>query len=328
MDSQSPDFNASSQIDDYFKDITISPSKNKGKQKTTNDPANSETTGMDSEPPRANFNASSQIDAHFQDIAMSPSKNKGKQKTTNDLANSEDEQNQDWEWVEETEYIILDFGGASVDAKDMETMSSAGYSLIGLDTPAPYFKAGINAFKGFWEENAVTEDLLFEMKAREDMEDDDSDEENNSDSLDLKAIVTKRIIFEPIELVPIPHHDDRAQKSKSKPAAEVEGEDGTSGRTRDIKVSIWKAAYDAIGIEQRYRRGTNPRSHIRKKGKKKTPTATTKETGESSQAGASTASSSAQTIDQGMDMHASNEEDDDYGEGEEDEEVGEEEDLE
>jgi len=37
---------------------------------------------------------------------------------------------QDWEWVEETEYIVLDFGGSNLGASDMEQLTSAGYSLV------------------------------------------------------------------------------------------------------------------------------------------------------------------------------------------------------
>jgi len=37
---------------------------------------------------------------------------------------------QDFEWVEESEYIILDFGGAGTVGKDMIDHAKAGYSLV------------------------------------------------------------------------------------------------------------------------------------------------------------------------------------------------------
>ncbi|KAF9197999.1 hypothetical protein BGZ49_001330 [Haplosporangium sp. Z 27] len=221
--------------------------------------------------------ASSQIDAQFEDVANSNLiRNLEKQKSTKSTArqgattatnsiDTQEDQNQDWEWVEETEYIVMDFGGAGIDAKDMEKMTASGFSLIGLDTAAPYFKAGIHSFKGFWDENAITEDLIFEMEARDEAEEgvDDSDEENNTDTLNLTAIVTKRIIFEPIELVPIPNHEE-PRKDKGKSIAQsisstsktTDREETPTSPTRhkDTKMSIWKAAYDAVGIQQKKRK--------------------------------------------------------------------------
>jgi hypothetical protein len=43
---------------------------------------------------------------------------------------SDDEENQDWEWVDETQYIILDFGGNNLDARDMEKMLDKGINLV------------------------------------------------------------------------------------------------------------------------------------------------------------------------------------------------------
>ncbi|KAF9358593.1 hypothetical protein BGX26_001357 [Mortierella sp. AD094] len=277
---------------------------------------------------RSSFiNPSSQIETQFQDVGNSSSSllRKGKQKKddvgiqkgTREIIASENEHNQDWEWVEETEYIVLDFGGANIDAKDMEKMSSAGYSLIGLDTPSPYFKAGIHAYKGFWEENAITEDLIFEMKAREETEEgmDDSDDENNPDSLDLTAIVTKRVIFEPVELVPLPVPGDKSQeKAKAtNPAVQVDSTavDNLTGK-KDAKMSIWKAAYDAIGIQQTHRRRRKPKAAVPGK-RKRSPVATVMKIDESIQAEASGTSSSARIADQGTAIQVSDD-DRDHGE--------------
>ncbi|KAF9968033.1 hypothetical protein BGZ70_007045 [Mortierella alpina] len=158
-------------------------------------------------------NATSEIEAEFQDLAgstegsrphtaksASPSAS-GSARPGNDSAQHsddgivpDDQDNQDWEWVEETEYIILDFGGTMHDSKDMEQLTSAGYSLVGLETPTPYFSARGRTFKGFYDENAFTEDLLFDMKAYDNIKEglDDGDDEI-MDGLDLITIATKRI---------------------------------------------------------------------------------------------------------------------------------------
>ncbi|KAF9172669.1 hypothetical protein BGX21_007871 [Mortierella sp. AD011] len=261
---------------------------------------------------RSSFiNPSSQIETQFQDVANSNSSllRKGKQKKddvgiqkgTRETVASENEHNQDWEWVEETEYIILDFGGANADAKDMEKMTCSGYSLIGLDTPSPYFKAGAHAYKGFWDENAITEDLVFEMKAREETEEgmDDSDDENNPDSLDLTAIVTKRVIFEPVELVPIPTPGEKPQEKANITTnlavqADSQAIDNTTGK-KDTKMSIWKAAYDAVGIQQTYRRRRKPKSAVAGK-RKRSPIASVRKTDKNIQAEISAMSSSADQV--------------------------------
>ncbi|KAF9437854.1 hypothetical protein BGZ76_010870 [Entomortierella beljakovae] len=220
-----------------------------------------------------NTNASSLIEAEFRDVeddnnSSSLSNKKGKQKQIDSNEDIVQEEGQDWEWVEETEYIVLDFGGSNIDAKDMEEMATDGYSLIGLDTPTPYFKAGIHTFKGFFEENAITEDLIFEMKAREEIEEtmDDSDEENNPDSLDLVSIVTKRVLFEPVELFPKTQFESMPDMT-AKPnisaevTAEMAAENSSASRSRrNAKISIWKAAYDAVGIKSRNRSRKNKES--------------------------------------------------------------------
>ncbi|CAO3568414.1 unnamed protein product [Mortierella alpina] len=83
-------------------------------------------------------NATSEIEAEFQNLvgstegsrpntakSASPSAS-GSARPGNDSVQGsddsvvpDDQDNQDWEWVEETEYIILDFGGTMHDSKDM-----------------------------------------------------------------------------------------------------------------------------------------------------------------------------------------------------------------
>ncbi|KAF9107051.1 hypothetical protein BGX29_007557 [Mortierella sp. GBA35] len=171
---------------------------------------------------------------------------------------------QDWEWVEETEYIVLDFGGSNLDATDMEQLISNGYSLVGLDTPTPYFKCGGYVFKGIFDENAFTEDLIFNMKAREDgeeaMEDDD---EEYTDALDLTTITTKRVIFDPVELVrnnrPVqdPDFPETEWEKRDDDEEEDQQEDDEVSITtpvdpkehlRGTTQSIWKAARQAAGM--------------------------------------------------------------------------------
>jgi molecular chaperone DnaK (HSP70) len=45
-------------------------------------------------------------------------------------ADLQQQDSQDWEWVEETEYIVLDFGGSNIDASDMDQLTTNGYSII------------------------------------------------------------------------------------------------------------------------------------------------------------------------------------------------------
>ncbi|KAG0250618.1 hypothetical protein BG011_008202 [Mortierella polycephala] len=192
-------------------------------------------------------NASIQIDAQFQDLVREPKESSAASSTvsagkkSSQVSTSEiGDDSQDWEWVEESEYIVLDFGGATFDANDMANMTSKGYSLVGMDTPTPYFQAGVHTFKGFYDENAITEDLLFDMTAREEAEEglDDSDDEA-AESLDLIAIVTKRVIFEPIELFP------KTSNHEPEPTSEVLNEDITKG----TKKSIWQVAREATEKE-------------------------------------------------------------------------------
>ncbi|KAF9585017.1 hypothetical protein BGW38_004270 [Lunasporangiospora selenospora] len=122
--------------------------------------------------------------------------------------NSEND-GQDWEWVEETEHVILDFGCANFNAEDMERLTSQGYNLIGLDTPTPFFRAGGYVFKGFYEDTAVTEDMVFKMKDRDEVEEDADDGEIDTEdtTLDLLSIITKRLVFEAVELFPNAAYD-------------------------------------------------------------------------------------------------------------------------
>ncbi|KAF9114802.1 hypothetical protein BGW39_003248 [Mortierella sp. 14UC] len=172
---------------------------------------------------------------------------------------------QDWEWVEETEYIVLDFGGSNFDASDMETLTSNGYSLIGMETGTPYFRCGAYTFKGCFEESAFTEDLIFNMKVREDEEEGMEDsEEDNTDALDLLAITTKHIIFDPVELVrndllsapvkiiqptsifvqPTGDGTEQQQQEQQEGGASLDPKD----YLRASSQSIWKAARQAAGM--------------------------------------------------------------------------------
>lgn len=74
--------------------------------------ANGETTYLS--------NAPDEIEAQFRD------------EDAMDMEPSEDpeSQSQDFEWVEESEYIILDFGGAGMVGRDMIDHAKAGYSLV------------------------------------------------------------------------------------------------------------------------------------------------------------------------------------------------------
>ncbi|KAF9940379.1 hypothetical protein BGZ75_004142 [Mortierella antarctica] len=200
-------------------------------------------------------NATSEIEAEFQDLvgssessrpytakSASPSASGSVRTGNNSVRESDDsivpddQDNQDWEWVEETEYIILDFGGTMHDSKDMEQLTSSGYSLVGLDTPTPYFSARGRTFKGFYDENAFTEDLLFDMKAYDNIKEglDDGDDEI-IDGLDLITIATKRIVFEQAELVHL-------ERSREEPIANPQP---ASGKI----FSIHKAARDTLGVK-------------------------------------------------------------------------------
>ncbi|KAF9133750.1 hypothetical protein BGX30_012179 [Mortierella sp. GBA39] len=178
-------------------------------------------------------------------------------------ADAQQQDSQDWEWVEETEYIVLDFGGSNLDASDMEHLTIKGYSLVGLETGSPYFKCGAHTFKGCLEENAFTEDLIFNMKVREDVEEGMEDtEENNTDALELLAITTKHVIFDPVELVrnelmapvDIDVHVENTQPQQLDEAA-------SKTLARGSSQSIWKAARQAAGMSTVARRnrviGTN-----------------------------------------------------------------------
>jgi hypothetical protein len=81
-------------------------------------------------------NTPDEIEAQFQDFRSS-----GKNGTLHSrvIVNSsamdtsiddDEQQDEDYEWVEESEYIILDFGGAGQIGKDMAAQARQGYSLI------------------------------------------------------------------------------------------------------------------------------------------------------------------------------------------------------
>ncbi|KAG0050071.1 hypothetical protein BGZ83_005156 [Gryganskiella cystojenkinii] len=182
-------------------------------------------------------NASNEIEAQFQyhtgtgdndqDHAMDTTPLEGQHRQRQQQEQQLPEQ--DYEWVEESEYIILDFGASGNVGKDMASLLKHGYSLIGMDTPNPYFRAGGRILRGLFDESAFTEDLLFDMTARKqpteptqgdqeggeangnvdigangngtvDIEEEDVEE--NMEALELVGIVTKRVVFENVDLVP------------------------------------------------------------------------------------------------------------------------------
>ncbi|KAG0286531.1 hypothetical protein BGZ96_009370 [Linnemannia gamsii] len=169
-------------------------------------------------------------------------------------ADPQQQDSQDWEWVEDTEYIVLDFGGSNLDASDMDQLTTNGYSLIGLETGSPYFRCGARTFKGCIEENAFTEDLIFNMKVREDIEEGVEDnEEDNMDALELLAITTKHVIFDPVELVRnermAPVDIDVIVESNQPGGYDQQQNDSDSkALMRGTSQSIWKAARQAAGM--------------------------------------------------------------------------------
>ncbi|KAG0367259.1 hypothetical protein BC939DRAFT_462184 [Gamsiella multidivaricata] len=244
---------------------------------------------MDDDDSTSSFidNAPNEIEEQFQDLVESSSKQQsaGTSKPVSEAKKApegppiesavvsveNEDPSQDWEWVEETEYIVLDFGSTNYNAKDMENMTKGGYSLVGLETPTPYFKAGIHAFKGFYDENAITEDLLFKMKGHEEHEEgmDESDDEN-SGAMDLMTIATKRIMFESVDIVPITPEEDKAKEAQDKgkgPAnAENQGDEAPVLEPRkEVKMTIWRAAYDAVGLDRRKKKKQPPAASYRGK---------------------------------------------------------------
>ncbi|KAG0348710.1 hypothetical protein BG004_004424 [Podila humilis] len=116
----------------------------------------------------------------------------------------------EWEWVEETQFVVLDFGATKF---TVESIAGQNFSVANLDSTSPFFRSGPHVFKGFYDENAITEDIIFDMKAynaepEEGVE--DSDDESPG-TLDLVSIVTKRVIFEPVELLPAPEQASVSQ---------------------------------------------------------------------------------------------------------------------
>ncbi|KAG0317611.1 hypothetical protein BGZ97_005126 [Linnemannia gamsii] len=169
-------------------------------------------------------------------------------------ADLQQQDSQDWEWVEETEYIVLDFGGSNIDASDMDQLTTNGYSIIGLETGSPYFRCGARTFKGCIEENAFTEDLIFNMKVREDIEEGVEDnEEDNMDALDLLTIATKRVIFDPVELVrnesmaPV-EIDVNVESNQPSGHDQQQNDADFKALMRGTSQSIWKAARQAAGM--------------------------------------------------------------------------------
>ncbi|KAG0223777.1 hypothetical protein BGW41_005367 [Actinomortierella wolfii] len=145
---------------------------------------------------------------------------------------------EEYEWVETTEHIILEFGSRTNPADSWLNHADEGIQLVGLDSDEVFFKAGNTVFRGFYEDNAICEDLVFtirgdiptaqeEEEPREDgpfaqdsparamtgeegddieaprdnravME--DYDEEPIDATMDFVGLVTKKIIFEKVVL--------------------------------------------------------------------------------------------------------------------------------
>ncbi|KAF9374990.1 hypothetical protein CPC16_000959 [Podila verticillata] len=111
----------------------------------------------------------------------------------------------EWEWVEETEYVVLDFGATKFTA---DLIAGQNFSLVNLDSASPFFRSGAHVFKGFYDENAITEDIIFDMKAYNDDDEVDDSDDDSPGTLDLVAIATKRLIFEQVEVLPAPNDEN------------------------------------------------------------------------------------------------------------------------
>ena len=103
-------------------------------------------------------NAPNEIEAQFQDFR--PSSKNGPlhsrvivDPSAMDTSLDDDEQqDEDYEWVEESEYIILDFGGAGQIGKDMAAQARQGYSLIVSFPLFPHHSFVRNTFLFFLQE--------------------------------------------------------------------------------------------------------------------------------------------------------------------------------
>lgn len=160
------------------------------------------------------------------------------------------------------------------------------------------------AFKGFYDENAITEDMLFDMKgaaiikdykgdafflwmmaynltciargegipsllstlareAREEQEEGiEESEDEDSEALDLLGIVTKRIMFEVVDLIPNAEAEEMRKSAPIQPVVPEKTSTKTSSASAqpkpETKMSIWKAAYDAVGLERVRRNQIRP----------------------------------------------------------------------
>jgi hypothetical protein len=103
----------------------------------------------------------------------------------------------------------------------------------------------------------------------------ESDEES-SEALDLFTIATKRIIFEAVDLIPKAElQEERRSGILPIPTLDRESAKGSSSTQTtqplpakpETKMSIWKAAYDAVGLE-RVRRSQPGRSKPQPRGKR------------------------------------------------------------
>ncbi|KAF9975651.1 hypothetical protein BGZ73_000607 [Actinomortierella ambigua] len=139
----------------------------------------------------------------------------------------------DYEWVETTEHIILEFGSRVNPTDTWLNNIDKGIQLVGLDGDEVFFRAGSTVYQGFYEDNALSEDLVFTIQgdiptnpeegddgtyaqdssarplAGEDDEDleasqedagsvKDYDEEPIDATMELIGVVTKKIFFEKV----------------------------------------------------------------------------------------------------------------------------------
>ncbi|KAG0269757.1 hypothetical protein DFQ27_002173 [Actinomortierella ambigua] len=138
-----------------------------------------------------------------------------------------------YEWVETTEHIILEFGSRNTPSSSWLNNIDQGIQLVGLDGDEVFFRAGGTVYQGFYEDNALSEDLVFTIQgdiptAQEDEEDgpfaqqsstrrlagedeedlealqdetgsvEDYDEEPIDATMELVGVVTKKIFFEKV----------------------------------------------------------------------------------------------------------------------------------
>ncbi|KAL1921676.1 uncharacterized protein VTP21DRAFT_10318 [Calcarisporiella thermophila] len=107
--------------------------------------------------------------------------------------------NEESEYEEETTYVVLDLGK---DADPELLRNSDSYSLIGIDTPTPYFQIGPYTYKGHFDEVLGTE-LLFEPRDTGGVDTLGENASNANKSAHYIGHTTKKIMFSKVELQPL-----------------------------------------------------------------------------------------------------------------------------